>query len=86
MTTFYKVIIQRFLLCGLESWVKNNYMKDKLNSLHRRCSSYTTGRPFRVVHDVWILTECKMTLEIAGSASIEERITKRRDTISVTHI
>ena len=82
MATFYKVIIQSILLYGSESWIMNDYMKAKLNSFHRRCSRYITGRHIRLVNDVWIYPESKMTLEMADLDPIESYIKKRRDTIS----
>ena len=60
----------------------NDYMRAKLNSFHRRCSRYITGRHIRLVNDVWIYPESKLTLEMADLEPIEEYIKKRRDTIS----
>ena len=59
-----------------------DYMKSKLNSFHRRCSRYVTGRHIRLVNDVWVYPESKITLEMADLAPIEEYITKRKDTVS----
>jgi hypothetical protein len=81
MSIFYKVIIQSVLLYGSESWVLTNRIKNKLNSFHRRCSRYITGRHIRLVNDVWIYPDSAVTLEMADLLPIEEYIEKRKSTV-----
>ena len=81
MSIFYKVIIQSVLLYGSESWVLTKHIKDKLNSFHRRCSRYITGRHIRLVNEVWIYPDSKVTLEMADLLLIEEYIENRKRTV-----
>ena len=83
MSIFYKVIVQTILLYGSESWVLNQGLKDKLNSFHNRCARYITGDHIRVIDDVWYYPSRKETLEKADLLTIDEYITKRKNTVSI---
>ena len=81
MATFYKVIVQSVLLYGSESWVLSEHAKRKLKSFHNRCARFVTGRHIRKIEETWIYPSSKDTLELAGLLTIDEYITKRKETV-----
>jgi hypothetical protein len=83
MSIFYKTIIQSVLLYGSESWVLTKIASRKLQSFHRRCARFITGRHIKLVDDKWIYPCTKKTMEMADLLPIEEYIKKRKDTIRI---
>ena len=81
MATFYKVIVQSVLLYGSESWVLSEHAKRKLKSFHNRCARFVTGRHIRKIEETWIYPSSKDTLKLAGLLTIDEYITKRKETV-----
>ena len=82
MSIFYKVIIQTILLYGSESWVINEKVRDKLRTFHNRCARFITGCFITKEEDgTWIFPETKKTLQLAHLLTVDDYITKRRDTI-----
>ena len=83
MSIFYKVIIQSVLLYGSESWVISKHAHKKLQSFHRRCARFITGRHIKVVDEKWIYPDSKTTMEMADLLPIEEYIQKRKETVKI---
>ena len=81
MSIFYKVIIQTVLLYGSETWVLNEYGRNKPKSFHNKCARFLTGRYITKIDDKWVYPETKKTLELAHLLPVEDYIMKRITTI-----
>ncbi len=78
MASFYKAIVQSVLLYGSESWVLNKRMLLSLESFHRRCARFITGRHIKENADgTWTYPDSKTTLSQAGMQPIDEYIRRR---------
>ena len=82
MATFYKAILLSVLLYGSESWVLSQSMLRNLESFHRRCARYITGRHIRENADgTWTCPDSKTTLSMAGLLPIDQYIRTRAATV-----
>jgi hypothetical protein len=82
MATFYKAILLSVLLYGSESWVISKSMLRSLESFHRRCARYITGRHIRENADgTWTCPDSSTTLSMAGLLPIDQYIRTRAATV-----
>jgi hypothetical protein len=78
MATFYKAIVQSVLLYGSESWVLTKRMLLSLESFHRRCARFITGRHIIENADgTWTYPGSAETLSQAGMYPMGEYIRRR---------
>jgi len=79
---FYKAIIQAVLLYGAETWVISEFLMNQLRSFHSRVARYLTGRHTRQKEDgSWLCPPTEEVLEAAGLQTIDEYISRRRQTV-----
>ena len=79
---FYKVIAQKILLYGAESWVVSETRRRKLASFHNRCARFITGRHIKQQEDgTWVFPCSKITIKEADLLTVEEYIQKRKENI-----
>lgn len=82
MASFYRAVVQSVLLFGSETWVLTQPMQQRLDSFHKRCARYITGRHIRQNPDgTWTYPPSDAVLEEAGLWTIQKYIARRRATI-----
>jgi hypothetical protein len=82
MARFYMAVVQSVLLYGSETWVLTKWMEKSLESFHRRCARFLTGRSiWKDADEVWHYPSSSETLKQAGLEPIEEYIRRRKETI-----
>jgi hypothetical protein len=81
MSTFYKVIVQRVLLYGSETWVLSKFMMAKLQSFHHMCARFITGQHIKLIGEEWVYPRTEDILKQATLLTMEEYICKRRNTV-----
>jgi hypothetical protein len=82
MATFYKAVVQSVLLFGSETWVLTLEMRRRLESFHRGCARYITGRHIRQNPDgTWTCPSSDDVLEEAGLWPIQKYIDRRYATV-----
>jgi hypothetical protein len=81
MATFYKVIVQSVLLYGAETWVLSKFMMAKLQSFHHMCARFITGQHIKLIGEEWVYPRTEEVLKNATLLTIEEYISKRRNTV-----
>jgi hypothetical protein len=87
MAYFYQAIVQAVLLYGSETWVVTKDQLQKLNTFHHWCARFITGRFIHPGKDgIWIYPSSQEALKQAGLTTINEYITRRRNTVFKSYI
>jgi hypothetical protein len=82
MGYFYKALVQAVLLYGSESWTVNEGIKRQFQSFHTRVARFLTGKHIRPLEDgSWHCPTTQKLLQEAGLETVEEYISRRRQTI-----
>ncbi len=82
MRYFYKAVVQAVLLYGSESWTVNEGIKRQFQSFHTRVARFVTGRHIRPLEDgSWHCLPTQEVLQEAGLETVEEYISRRRQTV-----
>jgi hypothetical protein len=86
MSSIYKAAVQAVLLYGSETWVLTGAMEKTLQSFHRKCARYITGKHIRPDLNapegkIWICSPSKGILEEACLLPVQEYIKQRQSTI-----
>ena len=79
----YLVVVQSFMLCGLETWVLTQRMKRVLGGLHYRVARRLTGRqPRRGQERVWVYPPLEDEMEEAGLQEVETYVSRCHNTVT----
>ena len=79
----YLVVVQSFMLCGLETWVLTPRMKRVLGGLHYRVARRLTGRqPRRGQERVWVYPPLEDEMEEAGLQEVETYVSRCHNTVT----
>ena len=82
MGYFYKAIVQAILLYGSESWTISQTMLKRLRRFHSRVARYICRRHIRQLENgTWEYPPTEEVLEGAGLFTIDDYISKRRETV-----
>jgi hypothetical protein len=82
MAKFYLTVAQAVLLYAADTWAVSKHAINRLQSFHHRCARYITRRHIRKdENDEWICPASAEVLEQAGLKTIDEYITKRKNTL-----
>jgi hypothetical protein len=84
MAKFYLAVVQAVLLYGATNSTRivSKRALNRLRSFHHRCARYITRRHIRKdENDEWICPTSAEVLELVGLKTIDEYITKRKNTL-----
>ena len=74
---FYKAIVQLVLLCGSETWVWTESMRQSLRGFHNRVARKLTGKSARLLNGEWFLPPVQEALDAAGLLPLDAYIDGR---------
>ena len=74
---FYRAVVQSVLLCGSETWVWTESMRQTLWGFHIRVARRLTGKSARLQNGEWVLPPVQEALDAAGLLPLDVHIDGR---------